>query len=43
MLNECLKLAKELVVGEDIWGYDEMRDGYALDVYQAVKKARDEV
>lgn len=43
MLNDCLKLAKELLTGDDIWGYDHMREDYALDVYQAVKKARDEV
>jgi hypothetical protein len=41
-LNECLKLAKELL-DEDIWGYNEMRTDYAIDVYQAVKKARDTV
>jgi hypothetical protein len=41
-LNECVKLAKELL-NEDIWGYDEMRADYAIDIYQAVKKARDSV
>ncbi|MDD4000582.1 MAG: hypothetical protein PHX62_06795 [Bacilli bacterium] len=39
-LAECLKLAKELL-DEDIWGYDEMRSDYAIDVYKAVKTARD--
>lgn len=38
-LREALVQAKELVVGEDIWGYDEMREGYAMDVYLAIKKA----
>lgn len=38
-LKEALAQAKELVVGEDIWGYDEMREGYAMDVYVAIKKA----
>lgn len=38
-LKDCLKMAKELVVGEDIWGYDDMREGYAIDVYLAIKKA----
>lgn len=42
-LNKCLRLAKELVVGEDIYGYDDMRDGYAMDVYIKVKDARDTV
>lgn len=42
-LNECLKLAKELVVGDDVWGYSDMPEDYAMDVYLAVKKARDAV
>ncbi|QOV08349.1 hypothetical protein Kirov_150 [Bacillus phage Kirov] len=41
-LNECLRMAKELVV-TDCWGSEDMRDDYAMDVYQAVKKARDTV
>jgi len=41
-LTKCLKLAKELL-DEDIWGYENMRDDYAIDVYTAVKKARDTV
>ena len=32
-LNKCLKLAKELVVGEDIWGYNDMREDYAMNIY----------
>ena len=39
-LKECEELAKEMFVNEDIWGYDHMREDYALDVYQAVKQAR---
>ncbi|HFK1435078.1 TPA: hypothetical protein ACGXNJ_005232 [Bacillus cereus] len=42
-LNDCLRLAKELMVGEDIWGYEDMREDYAVDVYQAIKKARNTV
>lgn len=42
-LNECVLLAKELFVGEDIWGYDQMPDDYAMKVYMAVKNARDKV
>ena len=42
-LDKCLKLAKDLLVGEDIWGYDEMCEDYAIDLYQAVKNARDSV
>ena len=38
-LQEALKQAKELVVGDYIWGYDDMRNGYAMDVYVAVKNA----
>ncbi|GAV11352.1 hypothetical protein [Paenibacillus sp. NAIST15-1] len=41
-LQECLEQARELL-DEDIWGYEEMREGYALDVYVAVKKAKDTV
>lgn len=42
-LNECVMLAKELLAGEDIWGYDQMPDDYAMKVYMAVKNARDKV
>ena len=42
-LKECVLLAKELVIGEDIWGYDQMRPDYAMGVYMAVKNARDKV
>lgn len=41
-LNECLKMAKELF-DEDIWGFEQMREGYIIEVYQAIKKARDTV
>ena len=41
-LSDCLRMAKELL-DEDIWGYDEMKDDYAMNVYMAVKKARDVV
>ncbi|WP_180232329.1 hypothetical protein [Priestia megaterium] len=41
-LKECLEQARELL-NEDIWGYDEMRNGYALDLYQTIKNARDAV
>lgn len=41
-LSECLELAREML-RENTWGYDEMREDYAFDVYQAVKKARDAV
>jgi hypothetical protein len=43
MLNECLDLAREMLSDEDIWGYDEMHEDYAVDVFQTVKKARDSV
>ncbi|MGG4105098.1 hypothetical protein AAXB25_14375 [Paenibacillus lautus] len=41
-LTECLDMAKDLL-DEKVWGYEDMRDDYALDVYVAVKKARDAV
>lgn len=41
-LTECVKLSRELL-NEDMWGYTEMKDGYAIDLYQAVKAARDAV
>ena len=40
-LNECLKKAKELVVGEDIWGYAQMPEDYAIKVYLEIKRVRD--
>lgn len=42
ILEECLDLAKELVVSKE-WGYDHMRPDYAMDVYQAVKTAYDKI
>ena len=42
-LNECLRQAKELLMGEDIWGYEDMKEGYAEELYLLVKKARDSV
>lgn len=41
-LSSCLRQAKDLL-DEDIWGYSEMRSDYSMDVYQAIKKARDAV
>lgn len=41
-LTECLREAKGLM-DEDTWGYDQMEEGYDIDVYQAIKKARDSV
>lgn len=40
-LKQSLRKAKELVMGEDIWGYDEMRDGYAMEVYLKLKEVID--
>lgn len=41
-LQEALKIAKEML-DEDIWGYSEMKEDYAIDIYVAVKKAKDMV
>jgi len=41
-LTECLKMAKEMF-DEDIYGYKEMKDDYIINVYSAIKKARDTV
>lgn len=41
-LTDCLDKAKDML-DEKVWGYEEMREDYALDVYVAVKKARDAV
>lgn len=38
-LEKCLKKAVGLLDGKDVWGYDHMMDGYALEVYLAVEKA----
>jgi len=40
LLRECLTLARELL-DENIWGYEEMKEDYATDLYVAVKKAKD--
>ena len=42
-LKECLAMAKELVVGEDIWGYGDMPEDYALKVYLSIKDAINKV
>lgn len=42
-LRDCLSKAKELVVGEDIWGYDHMEEGYAIGIYSAIKQAIDKI
>lgn len=42
-LNECLDMAEELVIGKDVWGYAEMKRGYAIDVYRAIQEAIDKV
>jgi len=41
-LNICLELARKLL-NEDTWGYTEMKNDYAINLYQAVKDARDAV
>jgi len=41
-LTNCLELARKLL-DENIWGYDDMSEDYAIEVYQAVKKARDTI
>lgn len=41
-LNECISLAKSMF-NEDIWGYDEMKEDYIIDVYKTIKNARDMV
>ena len=42
-LKICLSKAKELVVSEDVWGYDEMPDNYAIKVYLAIKNALEKI
>ena len=42
-LKECLDMAEELVVGKNIWGYEDMCKGYAIDVYKAISDAIDTV
>lgn len=42
-LRDCLSKAKELVVREDIWGYDHMEGNYAIGVYSAIKQAIDKI
>lgn len=42
-LKTCLSKAKELVVGEDVWGYDDMPSDYAMNVYLAIKNALEKI
>ena len=42
MLTECVSLAREML-DEDIWGYNDMKDNYADELYLAIKKVRDMV
>lgn len=41
-LVECLELSREML-NENIWGYDELSKDYALNIYSAIKKVKDEV
>lgn len=41
-LTECVKMAKEMF-DENIWGYDEMKEDYIIDIYKAIKNTRDMV
>lgn len=41
-LSKCLEMARD-ILDENIWGYSDMKDDYAFDVFTAVKKARDAV
>lgn len=42
-LTDCLSMVKTDLFDEHVWGYEDMRDDYAIDVYMAIKKARDAV
>ena len=42
-LNECLKMVKEDLMDEDVWGYNLMVEDYDIELYCAVKKARDTI
>jgi pyruvate dehydrogenase complex dehydrogenase (E1) component len=41
-LKECLKKVKKMF-DEDISGFELMRGDYIIEVYQAIKKAKDAV
>lgn len=42
-LKICLSKAKELVVSEDVWGYDDMPTNYAIRVYLAIENALEKI
>jgi len=42
-MKECMDLARELAMGHDIPGFEEMSDDYGMKVYMAIKEARDRV
>ncbi|MOA40481.1 hypothetical protein D3C78_1623590 [compost metagenome] len=41
-LKDCLEQARDLL-DESVWGYEDMRKGYAFELYIAVKNAKDTV
>jgi hypothetical protein len=41
-LDNCLEQSIELLKTK-CWGYDEMRSGYAIELYQKIMEARDAV
>lgn len=42
-LEECRILAKELAMGHDIPGFEEMVEDYGINLYMTIKEARDRV
>ena len=38
-MRKCLEKAKELVVSTEVWGYEDMREDYAIEVFDAIHKA----
>ncbi|MGL4573083.1 MAG: hypothetical protein ACRCVJ_18730 [Clostridium sp.] len=41
-LNNCLDKAREML-DNNIWGYEDMKEGYALDIYIAIKNVMDSI
>lgn len=39
-MDDCLEQARELL-NTNIYGYDEMKEDYALDLYVAIKRVKD--
>jgi hypothetical protein len=43
MVNDCIEYARQNLLDTSVWGYNEMRSGYELEVYKKLIEARDAI